>query len=98
MRRALGCLSGSSVPSQRFAEQIASVGRTRLEAGHADATGPTGAADCVEDRRTRDVGAVGALRARLVLRCATGETAAAVGREEHVTKQIVGKWRARFLT
>jgi transposase len=38
-----------------------------------------------------------ALRARLVLRCATGETATAIAREVHVTKQTVGKWRARFI-
>src|SRR5881628_387752 len=38
-----------------------------------------------------------ALRARLVLRCATGETATAIARDVHVTKQTVGKWRGRFL-
>jgi len=38
-----------------------------------------------------------ALRARLVLRCATGETATAIARDVHVTKQTVGKWRSRFL-
>jgi hypothetical protein len=38
-----------------------------------------------------------ALRARLVLRCAAGETATAVARDLHVTKQTVGKWRGRFV-
>jgi transposase len=38
-----------------------------------------------------------ALRARLVLRCASGESATAIAREVHVTKQTVGKWRARFV-
>jgi transposase len=38
-----------------------------------------------------------ALRARLVLRCAAGETATAIARDVHVTKQMVGKWRGRFL-
>jgi transposase len=38
------------------------------------------------------------LRARLVLRCAAGETATAIARDVHVTKQTVGKWRGRFLT
>jgi len=38
-----------------------------------------------------------ALRARLVLRCAGGETATAIARDVHVTKQTVGKWRGRFL-
>ena len=38
-----------------------------------------------------------ALRARLVLRCATGETATAIARELRITKQTVGKWRARFV-
>src|ERR1700704_1837609 len=38
-----------------------------------------------------------ALRARLVLRCATGETATAIAREMRITKQTVGKWRARFI-
>jgi transposase len=39
-----------------------------------------------------------ALRARLVLRCAAGETATAIARDLHVTKQTVGKWRGRFVT
>jgi transposase len=38
-----------------------------------------------------------ALRARLVLRCAGGETATAIAPDVHVTKQTVGKWRGRFL-
>ena len=38
-----------------------------------------------------------ALRARLVLRCAAGETATAIARDVHVTQQTVGKWRGRFL-
>jgi transposase len=38
-----------------------------------------------------------ALRARLVLRCAAGETATAIARDLHVTKQTVGKWRGRFI-
>ena len=37
-----------------------------------------------------------ALRARLVLRCAAGETATAIARDVHITKQTVGKWRGRF--
>ena len=38
-----------------------------------------------------------AMRARLVLRCAAGEPATAIARDVHVTKQTVGKWRARFV-
>jgi transposase len=38
-----------------------------------------------------------ALRARLVLRCAAGETATAIAHDLHVTKQTVGKWRGRFV-
>ena len=38
-----------------------------------------------------------ALRARLVLRCAGGESATATAHDVHVTKQTVGKWRSRFL-
>src|SRR5438128_1509544 len=38
-----------------------------------------------------------ALRARLVLRCAAGETATAIAKDVRVTKQTVGKWRNRFL-
>jgi len=38
-----------------------------------------------------------ALRARLVLRCAAGETATAIAHDVRVTKQTVGKWRGRFL-
>jgi len=37
-----------------------------------------------------------ALRARIVLRCAAGETHTAIAAELHVTKQTVGKWRRRF--
>lgn len=39
-----------------------------------------------------------ALRARLILGCAAGKTNAAVAGELRVTKQIVGKWRSRFVT
>ena len=62
--------------------------------------------DCADNRRTRDARALGAppddgasagpARA-LVLRCAAGETATAIARDVHVTKQTVGKWRGRFL-
>src|ERR1700686_4013856 len=38
-----------------------------------------------------------AWRARLVLRCAAGETATAIARDVQGTKQTVGKWRGRFL-
>jgi len=38
-----------------------------------------------------------ALRSRLVLGCAAGETATAIARDVDVTKQTVGKWRGRFL-
>jgi transposase len=38
-----------------------------------------------------------AMRARLVLRCAAGETATAIARDLHLTKQTVGKWRGRFV-
>lgn len=38
-----------------------------------------------------------AQRARLVLACAEGHTNTAVAAELGVTKQMVGKWRARFL-
>jgi transposase len=47
-------------------------------------------------RRRKTAQAI-ALRARLVLRCATGETATAIAREMRVTKQTVGKWRGRFV-
>src|SRR5207253_4188678 len=36
-------------------------------------------------------------RARLVLECAAGKTNTVVARELRVTKQTIGKWRARFL-
>src|SRR5262249_50808945 len=39
-----------------------------------------------------------ALRARLILGCATGKSNTAVARELRVTKQTVGKWWSRFLT
>jgi transposase len=38
-----------------------------------------------------------ALRARIVLACAEGEDNTAVARKLRVTKQTVGKWRARFV-
>jgi len=39
-----------------------------------------------------------AQRARVVLRCATGQTNDAVARELAVTRQTVGRWRQRFVT
>lgn len=47
-------------------------------------------------RRRNQAQAV-ALQARLILRCATGETATAIARDVRVTKQTVGKWRTRFV-
>jgi transposase len=47
-------------------------------------------------RRPRTAQAV-AQRARLILGCATGKTNTVVARELRLTKQTVGKWRARFL-
>jgi transposase len=47
-------------------------------------------------RRRTTAQALG-LRARLILRCATGETATAIARDVRVTKQTVGKWRTRFV-
>lgn len=38
-----------------------------------------------------------AVRARIILRCATGRTNQVVARELGVTHQMVGKWRARFV-
>ena len=38
-----------------------------------------------------------ALRARIILRCATGRTNLVVAQELGVTHQTVGKWRARFV-
>jgi len=38
-----------------------------------------------------------ALRGRIVLRCAAGETHIAIAADLHVTKQTVGKWRRRFV-
>jgi len=37
-----------------------------------------------------------ALRARIILACAEGKTNTEVANEFRVTKQMVGKWRARF--
>ena len=47
-------------------------------------------------RRPKSAQAV-ALRARLILACATGQTNTAVAQHLRLTKQTVGKWRARFL-
>jgi transposase len=47
-------------------------------------------------RRRKTAQAI-ALRARLILRCATDETATAIARDVRVAKQTVGKWRARFV-
>ena len=38
-----------------------------------------------------------ALRARVILACAEGKTNTEVASQFRVTKQMVGKWRARFL-
>jgi transposase len=38
-----------------------------------------------------------ALRVRLVLRCAAGETPRAIARDLQVIKHMVGKWRGRFV-
>lgn len=38
-----------------------------------------------------------ALRARIVLRCAAGDTHTAIAADLHVSKQTVGKWRRRFV-
>lgn len=38
-----------------------------------------------------------ALRARIILLCAVGQTNTEVAAELKVTKQMVGKWRQRFL-
>src|SRR5262245_31767073 len=37
----LQSVQGTSVVSQRFVKQVSAFGRTRLQGGHADATGPT---------------------------------------------------------
>jgi hypothetical protein len=37
-----------------------------------------------------------ALRARILLRAAAGDSNTAIARHERVTKATVGKWRARF--
>src|SRR5512145_3380888 len=47
-------------------------------------------------RRAKTAQAV-AQRARLILGCAAGKTNTVVARELRLTKQTVGKWRARFL-
>ena len=47
-------------------------------------------------RRAR-TGQALALRARIVLDCASGKTNTEVAAARGVTKQMVGKWRARFL-
>ncbi len=47
-------------------------------------------------RRAKSAQAL-ALRARIVLRCAAGETNSAVAEQLHITKQTVGKWRQRFV-
>jgi transposase len=39
-----------------------------------------------------------ALRARMILLCASGKTNTEVAAELHVTKQTVGKWRQRFIS
>src|SRR5262245_5371852 len=39
-----------------------------------------------------------ALRARVILGCAAGNTNTAVARERRVTQPTVGKWRRRFVT
>src|SRR2546425_9774949 len=39
-----------------------------------------------------------ALRARIVLACASGQQNGAVADRERVTRQTVGRWRARFVT
>src|SRR5215475_9024035 len=48
-------------------------------------------------RRPKTAQAV-AQRARLILRCAAGETNTMVAHELRLTKQTVGKWRMRFLS
>ena len=48
-------------------------------------------------RRPRTAQAL-ALRAKIVLSCAAGETNTAVARRFRVSKQMVGKWRARYVT
>jgi transposase len=48
-------------------------------------------------RRRHSTGQALALRARIVLASAAGETNTAIAAEAGVTKQTVGKWRSRFL-
>lgn len=52
------------------------------------------------ERWTRRASTAQALaqRARVILGCATGKSNTRVARELRLTKQTVGKWRARFLT
>jgi transposase len=76
------------------------------ERGNAHAHGPTDAdaGPCREEqalleswaRRPTTAQAL-ALRARIVLRAAAGQTTAQVAHELRVTKQTVGKWRSRFV-
>jgi transposase len=47
--------------------------------------------------RRRTTAQAVALRARIVLRAADGESNTAIARRERVTKATVGKWRGRFL-
>lgn len=47
-------------------------------------------------RRPKSAQAV-ALRARMILRCAAGQTNTEVAAALRITKQTVGKWRRRFL-
>jgi transposase len=47
--------------------------------------------------RRRKTAQATAIRARIVLRCATGRTNMEVAEELGVTMQMVGKWRARFV-
>lgn len=47
--------------------------------------------------RRRNTAQALALRARIVLRCASGSTNGEVAEHFHVTRQMVGKWRQRFV-
>jgi transposase len=47
--------------------------------------------------RRRNTAQALALRARIVLRCASGLTNGEVAEHFHVTRQMVGKWRRRFV-
>lgn len=44
-----------------------------------------------------EFGAGSGVRAGIVLDCASGMTNTAVARRRHVSKQMVGKWRIRFV-